>query len=103
MRSQITQNQAKPAFGLLHVRIMTPSANHPITDMDAKFSAVDPKHTHRVMEALRQAGIEFDVTVNGPKDDPAQKSCDIFWFRPEADHQRIGDILCQVTSDASKA
>ena len=43
-------------------------------DLDATFSAVSPQHTHRVMEALRQAGVEFDVTVNGPKDDPSAES-----------------------------
>jgi hypothetical protein len=73
--------------------LMIPDPSHPITNLDATFSAIHPKDTHRVMEALRQAGVYFDVTINGPKDDPSSQSYDIFWFRPEDDQQHLGNIL----------
>ena len=72
---------------------MNPDPNHPITDMDAPFSAVHPDETHAVIEALRKAGIYFDVTVNGPKDDPDSQRYDIFWFQKEDDMGKIGSIL----------
>ena len=72
---------------------MKPNANHPITDVDARFSAVHPDETHKVIEALRKAGVYFDVTVNGPKDDPDSQSYDIFWFQKQDDMERISVIL----------
>ena len=72
---------------------MKPDRNHPITNLDATFSAVHPRDTHRVMEALRQAGIYFEITINGPKDNSNSQIYDIFWFRPEDDHQRVASIL----------
>jgi hypothetical protein len=72
---------------------MKPAPNHPITDLDARFSAVHPDETYQVMEALRAAGIYFDVTVNGPKDEPEAQSYDIFWFQKEDDMKRIGEVL----------
>ena len=81
---------------------MNPDPNHPITDLDSTFSAISVQHTHRVMEVLRQAGVEFDVTVNGPRDDPNSESCDIFWFRPEADQQHIGRVISQALSGDQK-
>jgi hypothetical protein len=74
---------------------MTPDSKHPITNLDATFSAISPQDTYRVMEALRLAGVYFDVTINGPKDDPSSKSYDIFWFRLEDDQQRIAGIVRQ--------
>ncbi len=61
--------------------------------MDARFSAIHPDETHAVIEALRKAGVYFDVTVNGPKDDPHSQSYDIFWFQKEDDIEKIGKIL----------
>ncbi len=72
---------------------MSPDPNHPMSDLDARFSAVHPSETFRVIEALREAGVYFDVTVNGPKDDPDSQSYDIFWFRKEDDMEKIGAIL----------
>ena len=72
---------------------MTPDPNHPITDLDAHFSPVHPSETPAVLEALRKAGVYFDVTVNGPKDDPESQSCDIFWFQKDDDMEKIGAIL----------
>ncbi len=72
---------------------MTPDPHHPITDVDATFSAISPEHTFRLMEALRKEGVYFDVTVNGPKDDPSSPSYDIFWFRKEDDQERLGAII----------
>lgn len=72
---------------------MTPDPQHPITDIDARFTAVHPSETHAVIEALRRAGVYFDVTVNGPKDDTESQSYDIFWFKKEDDMEKIGAIL----------
>jgi hypothetical protein len=72
---------------------MKPDPHHPITDLDATFSPISTKHTHRVMEALRREGVYFDVTVNGPKEDPASESYDIFWFQKEDDQGKIGAII----------
>ena len=72
---------------------MTPDPQHPITDLDAHFSPVHPDETPVVIEALRKAGVYFDVTVNGPKDDPDSQSYDIFWFKKEDDMEAIGAIL----------
>ena len=82
--------------------IMTPDPNHPVTDIGASFSAVHPRDTHRVMEALRQADIYFDVTINGPKDDPNSQGHDIFWFRPDDDQEHIGSIVRQASSGVQK-
>jgi hypothetical protein len=75
---------------------------HPITDLDATFSAIHPRNTQRVMEALRQAGVYFGVTVNGPKDSPISESYDIFWFRPQTDQDHIGSIIRQTLSSSQK-
>lgn len=54
------------------------------------------------MEAQRQAGVYFDVTINGPKDDPANQDYDIFWFRKEDDQELLCSILrATIPSDAS--
>jgi len=81
---------------------MTPDPKHPITNLDATFASVHPRDTHRVMEAFRQAGVYFDVTINGPKDDPASQSYDIFWFRPEDDQQRLGNMLRETLEDGQR-
>ena len=73
--------------------MIEPDFHHPITDLDATFAATAPEHTYKLMEAFRHAGINFDVTVNGPKDDPCAQSYDIFWFRKEDDQERIASIL----------
>lgn len=73
--------------------MLQPDLNHPITDLDATFAATAPKDTYRLMEALRHAGIYFDVTVNGPKDNPDEQSYDIFWFRKEDDQDLIASII----------
>jgi hypothetical protein len=70
-----------------------PDPHHPITDLDATFSPIPVQHTQHVMDALRKAGVYFDVTVNGPKEDPQSPSHDIFWFQKEDDQQKIGDII----------
>ena len=72
---------------------MKPDPRHPITDSDATFSSIPIQHTQRVMAALRMAGVHFDVTVNGPKEDPKSPSHDIFWFQKEDDQQKIGNII----------
>ncbi len=72
---------------------MTPDPDHPNTDEDATFSAIPPKHTHRVIDALRKQRIYFDVTINGPKEDPRAESYDIFWFQKEDDQDKIKAIL----------
>lgn len=72
---------------------MKPDPNHPITDLDSKFTAVHPDETCKVIEALRLADVYFDVTVNGPKDDPDDQGYDIFWFQKEDDMEMIGNIL----------
>jgi len=77
---------------------MTPDRNHPITDLDATFTATEPKDTYRVMQALREAGVNFDVTVNGPKDDPKDRDYDIFWFRKEDDQECIRRIVREALS-----
>lgn len=72
---------------------MDPDLKHSATGLDAAFSAINPRHTPRVMEALRQAGVNFDVTVNGPKNSPVSEGYDIFWFHPKADQDHIGNII----------
>ena len=72
---------------------MKPDPHHPLTDVDATFTATLPKDTYRVMEALRKAQVYFDVTINGPKDDPQSQSYDIFWFRKEDDQAMLGRIV----------
>ena len=72
---------------------MTPDSHHPITDLDATFSEISPEHTCRLIEVLRKEGVYFDVTVNGPKDDPSLPSYDIFWFRKEDDQERLAAIM----------
>ncbi len=72
---------------------MTPDPHHPITDVDAPFTATLPKDTSRVIEALRNEGVYFDVTINGPKGDPGLPSYDIFWFRKEDDQDKLGRIV----------
>ncbi len=77
---------------------MTPDPNHPITDLDATFTGTKPEDTYAVMHALRLAGINYDVTVNGPKDDPKDQAYDIFWFRKEDDQEFIGRIVKEALS-----
>ena len=72
---------------------MTPIPNHPITDLDARFTATIPENTAPLIEALRHAGVYFDVTINGPKDSPEEQAYDIFWFRKEDDMDFIGQII----------
>ena len=72
---------------------MTPDPNHPITDLDATFTTTKPEDTYRVMQALRGAGVTFDVTVNGPKDDPTDQDYDILWFRRNEDQDFIGRVV----------
>ena len=72
---------------------MTPDPHHPITDLDAGFAATVPENTSGLVEILRRAGIYFDVTINGPKDDPDEQAYDIFWFRKEDDMDMIGRII----------
>ena len=81
---------------------MTPDPNHPVTDVEAAFTATAPENTYAVMEALRKAGIYFDVTVNGPKDDPNEQAWDIFWFRKEDDHALIGRIVREALPNDAK-
>jgi hypothetical protein len=45
------------------------------------------------MEALRQAGIYFDVSVNSHKEDPSSQDYDWFFFRKEDDQDMIGSII----------
>jgi hypothetical protein len=73
--------------------MIIPDLHHPITDLDARFAATTPEDTYTLMEALRKAGINFDVTINGPKDDPNEQDYDIFWFRKQDDQERIASIL----------
>ena len=81
--------------------MLNPDLHHPLTDLDATFAATTPDNTYKLMEALRQAGIYFDVTINGPKDDPNDQSYDIFWFRREDDQELLGSILrATIPSDA---
>jgi len=70
--------------------------------LDATFAAPTPENTYKLMEAQRQAGVYFDVTINGPKDDPANQDYDIFWFRKEDDQELLCSILrATIPSDAS--
>lgn len=79
-----------------------PDPKHPITNLNATFSAIAPRDTNRVMEALRQAGVYFDLTINGPKDDPSEESYDIFWFQPEDDQAQIQKVIRKVLGDGPK-
>jgi hypothetical protein len=81
---------------------MKPDPNHPATDMDATFTATAPENTYAVMEALRKAGINFDVTVNGPKDDPNEQAFDIFWFNKEDDQALISRIVREALPEDAK-
>ena len=81
---------------------MNPDPKHPKTDLDAPFSAINPRHTPRVMETLRQAGVNFDVTVNGKDDGSVSEGYDIFWFRPEADQDQISNIIRLTLSNGHK-
>lgn len=47
--------------------------------MDSHFAAVLSANTPAEMEVLRQAGIQFDVSVN-PNRPPDEVHCDGFWF-----------------------
>jgi len=73
--------------------IMKPDSQHPISDLDARFTAVHPNDTSTVIEALRKAGVYFDVTINGPKDTIDSQSYDVFWFKNDDDMATIGAIL----------
>ena len=72
---------------------MIPDQHHPLTNVDATFTATEPKDTNRLIEALRQQGVYFDITINGPQDDPLLPRYDIFWFRKEDDQAWIGKII----------
>jgi hypothetical protein len=82
---------------------LKPDPNHPITDVNATFAATTPDKTWKLIEALRRAGVYFDVTVNGPKDDPGEQDYDIFWFRKEDDQQMIGRIIQEAVGDVQKS
>ncbi|MDQ8205730.1 hypothetical protein [Pelagicoccus sp. SDUM812003] len=75
---------------------MTNPQPGPISDLDSTFSVISPTDTPKVMEALRKEGIEFDVTVNTPKEDPNDEEIDIFWFRKEANQDKIGEVIRKV-------
>jgi hypothetical protein len=81
--------------------MIRPDPNHPSTDLDATFAATLPKDTYRLMEALRKAGVYFDVTVNGPKDDPEPARYDIFWFRNGDDQEIIARVLSETIGSDS--
>ena len=60
----------------------------PLSDVDSYFAAIDIEDTPHVIEALRRAGVQFDVSINpNPEEDEA--NCDVFWFWRQADHASI--------------
>jgi hypothetical protein len=82
--------------------MINPDLHHPITDLDATFAATTPENTNKMMEALRRAGINIDVTVNGPKHDPAEQDYDIFWFRKADNQELLASILRATIPSNSK-
>ncbi len=70
-----------------------PELSRPSDDVDSTFAATTPDDTPRLMEALRQAGIYFDVSVNSHKEDPSSQDYDWFFFRKEDDQDMIGSII----------
>jgi hypothetical protein len=64
----------------------------PLSDLDSYFAAIDIEDTPRVMEALRRAGVQFDVSVN-PNPGEGEAPCDVFWFWKQADHRGIQKVI----------
>lgn len=64
----------------------------PLSDPDSCFTAIDVEDTARVMEALRGAGVQFDVSVN-PHPAEGEAICDVIWFWKQADLSRIQQVI----------
>ena len=64
----------------------------PLSDPDSYFVAIDVEDTPRVMDALRRAGMQFDVSVN-PHPEDGEALCDVIWFWKQADHASIQCII----------
>ncbi len=64
----------------------------PHSDPDSCFAAVDVEDTARVMEALRRAGVQFDVSVN-PNPGEGEAICDVIWLWKQADLAGIQRII----------
>ncbi len=60
----------------------------PLSDVDSYFAAIEIEDTPKVMEALRRAGVQFDVSIN-PNPEPDEANCDVVWFWKQADHAFI--------------
>ncbi len=56
----------------------------PLSDPDSCFTAISVEDTARVMEALRGAGGQFDVSVD-PNRREGEVRCDVIWFWKQAD------------------
>ena len=68
----------------------------PLSDVDSYFAAIDIADTPTVMEALRRAGVQFDVSVN-PNPGEGEAPCDVFWFWKQADHAGIQKAIKDAT------
>jgi hypothetical protein len=44
------------------------------------------------MDALRKAGVQFDVSVN-PEPGEGEARCDVIWFWKQADHASIQKVI----------
>ena len=68
----------------------------PLSDVDSCFAAIDIEDTPHVMEALRLAGVQFDVSVN-PNPEEGEALCDVLWFWKKADHAAIQKAIKDAT------
>ncbi len=82
--------------------MIEPDLRHPMKDLDTTFAATTPENTFKLMEAFRQAGVNFDVTINSPKDDSSEPDYDIFWFRKGDNQERLAAILRATLSPDAK-
>jgi len=64
----------------------------PLSDPDSRFAAVNVEDTARVMEALRRAGVQFDVSVNANPGE-GEALCDVIWLWKQADLAGIQRII----------
>lgn len=77
--------------------------HHPINDFDSSFVSSRPEHTARLMEAFRQTGICFDITINGPKDHPDEENFDVFWFHRDADKDLLNSVIREIYSEETES
>lgn len=64
----------------------------PLSDPDSCFAAINVEDSARVMDGLRGAGVQFDVSVN-PNAGEGEALCDVFWFWKQADFAEIQKII----------